>query len=493
MKLIRYILISLSIVFVAGSCNDYLTVLPENNQTIDQFWKTKEDVQAVLSAGYIKLRDAQESIYLWGEARGNGIYFAASTASSVAAAQKLRQFDILADNALVNWSQLYAVINMANSVIKYAPKVDDASFNENVRNSYLSEAYFQRALAYFYLVRIWNNVPYVTEPYVDDSAPYDVAQTEGNQILNACLTELSASLEAAKTRFPEVDDTNPMNTKGRATKWSIHALMADINLWLGNYDAAIASCDAVINSGQVGLISGDNWFLNFFPGNSNESIFEIQYSYAKNQTNSFITWFNTSKLYYISPYQQTVFEANAGDKRGLNASYNATGYIWKYIGINATTTTARSTSLQNDQNFIIYRLADVLLMQAEAYIMKGDEISIAEGLKNINKIRTRAKITETLGSSEKIGMIKILLEERQREFFSEGKNWFDLVRIGRRTEAGFKDLFIEQVLQVASASTSAMVRAILQDENSWYLPISTTELNTNKLLIQNPYYSNLGN
>jgi len=493
MKINQNILALLILVFSVSSCEDYLTIPPQNNQSTTQFWKTKEDVEAVLGSGYIKLRDAQEYLYLWGEARGNGIYFSATGTDGQKAAQKLRQFDILATNELASWAKLYAVINMANSVIKYAPTVRDSSFNVNVRNSFLSEAYFQRSLAYFYLVRLWGNVPFVKEPYVDDSAPYDVAQTSGDVILQQCLVDLDNSIEAAKTRFPETDGTNPINTKGRATKWSIYSLMADINLWLGNYDGCISACESVINSGQVGLISGANWFLNYFPGNSNESIFEIQYSYSLNQTNSLLSWFQTNKYYYISPYQQVLFEANAGDLRGLNASYNATGYIWKYIGINSTTTTQRSSSLQTDQNYIIYRLADVYLMEAEAYIMKDGAENLSKGLELINVIRKRANITPTLGNSEKLGMMQVLIEEREREFFSEGKNWFDLVRIGRRTDPGFKELFIDQVLQVSSASTMSMIKAILQDSNAWYLPIHSEELLSNKLLVQNPYYANLGN
>ncbi len=235
-----------------------------------------------------------------------------------------------------------------------------------------------------------------------------------------------------KPVFPEIDATNPVNTKGRATKWSVYTLIADINLWLGNYDGAIAACESVINSGQVGLISGANWFLNYFPETATKVFSRFSTAIVLNQTNAFITWFYTNKYYYISPYQQTLFENNAGDKRGLNASYNSSGYIWKYSGINATTTTLRNTSLQNDQNFIIYRLADVYLMEAEAQIMKGDSLSIREGLEMINVIRQRAGIAPSLGSSEQLGMIQILLEERQREFFAEGKNWFDLLRIGTR-------------------------------------------------------------
>jgi len=494
MKLNQYIVSLMILAFTATSCQDYLTVLPENNQSTVQYWKNKEEVEAVLGAGYVKLRAAQEYLMLWGEARGNGIYFSGTGPTAQVAGQKLRQFDILATNDLAKWDKLYAVINMANSVIKYGPTVQDASFNVNVLKSYLSEAYYQRALSYFYLVRLWKDVPFVKEPYVDDSAPYSIAQTSGDEILRSCLIDLNNSLESAKARFPESDAVNPINSKGRATKWAIYSLIADINLWLGNYDAVIPACEAVINSGQVGLIGGENWFTNFYPGNSNESIFEIQYSYVLNQTNSFISWFSTSKYYYISPYQQLLFEANATDLRGLKASYSADGKIWKYIGYQKYGTGSEvRASTQYDQNWIIYRLADIYLMEAEANIMKGDSESMGKGLELLNKIRTRAGITPSAGSSEKLGMIKILLEERQREFFCEGKNWFDLVRIGHRADAGFKELFIEEVLQVASASTSAMVRAILQDTNAWYLPVHSDELVSNDLLVQNPYYENLGN
>jgi hypothetical protein len=494
MKINQYIVSLMILAFTATSCQDYLTVVPENNQSTSQYWKTKEDVEAVLGAGYCKLQTAQEYMMLWGEARGNGIYFTSTTYTPSADAQKLRQFDILATNSLAKWDKLYAVINMANSVIKYGPTVQDASFNVNVMHSYLSEAYFQRALAYFYLVRIWKDVPFVTQPYVDDSAPYSIAKTSGDEILRTCLTDLNNALESAKVKFPESNVDNPINTKGRATKWAIYSLIADINLWLGNYDACIPACEAVINSGQIGLISGANWFTNFFPGNSNESIYEIQYSYTLSQTNSFITWFSTNKYYYISPYQQFLYETEPLDIRGLNASYTSTGLIWKNIGIKTYTSTSdsRNSTTQADQNWIIYRLADIYLMEAESYAMKGDSTSMSKSLSLVNAIRARAGLLASSGASEKLDMMKIILQERQREFFCEGKNWFDLVRIGSRPDAGFKDYFIEQVLQVASASTSAMIRAILQDSNSWYLPISSTELTANELLVQNPYYANLG-
>lgn len=507
MKKFNYILLTFLVAFGFSSCQDYLTVMPENNQSTNEYWKTKEDVEAVLGAGYYRLRDAQKNLMYWAEARGNGILYTGTITSDglEEAALKLRQFDILPTNALAKWDKLYKVIGLANSVIKYAPTVKDASFNVNVMNSYLSEAYFQRALAYFYLVRLWKDVPYVSAPYVDDSESYAIAKSSGDEILRSCLADLNNALPAAKVKFPETSYDNPYNSKGRATRWAIYALIADINMWLGNYDEAIVACEAVKKSGQVGLIAGSLWYTNFYPGNSNESIFEIQYSYAQSETNSFISWFYTTPFFKISLYTQNLFELEPLDKRGLYNSYlnNLTSTvtdnlkIWKYCGIQTYdvvkgTANNRSSS-QNDQNWILYRLADIYLLEAEAYAMKGDDASLQTSTSLVNTVRARAGLGALPGTNVKLDLIRNILYERQREFLCEGKNWFDLVRIGRRSDPGFKEFFIEQVLQMASASSTPIIRAILQDENAWYLPIHADELTTNKLLIQNPYYEALGN
>lgn len=493
MKKNRIIAYILFIALGLSSCNDYLTVLPENNQSSYEYWKSKEEVEAVLGAGYVKLRATQEYLFLWGEARGNGVFFNGAGTDGHKAAQKLRNMDILPTNALAKWEKLYEIINMANSVIKFGPEVvaRDESFNVNVLNSFLSEAYFQRSLAYFNLVKIWRDVPFVQTPYVNDEASYVLPKSDGNVILASCLKDLTSALESAKEIFPESSLDNPMNTKGRATKWAIYSLIADINLWLGNYDETIAACEKVINSQRVGLISGAFWFNNFFPGNSNESIFEIQYNKGLAQTNSFLSWFDTNNYYSISPYTLELFNANEVDLRGLNASYDVNGKIWKYIGVNANT--KRNSSLQNDQNWIIYRLADIYFFAAEAYIMKGSEADMTLALEYINSIRNRAGLVASTGSSNKIAMLKIMLEERQREFFAEGKNWFDILRVGNRPGDEFKELLIEEVLKVASASNQSMIKAKLSDKNAWYMPIHADELSVNSELVQNPYYNNLGN
>jgi len=493
MKSLKYnifIIIFLISGLIFTSCDDFLDVKPENTQTTGDYWKSKEEVEAVVGAGYYKLRAAQEMIFLWGEARGNGIGFYAEGSDQQKDAVKLKSMETMPDNKMTSWAKLYEVIGMANSVLKYGPEVVgvDKSFDENTMKSFAAEAYFQRSLAYFYLVRLWKDVPFVQDPYVDDSESYAIPQTDGEEILKQCLVDLNSVLENAKERFPESTVDSQVNSKGRATRWALYTLIADINLWLGNYDECISACQEVMNSGYIGLINGADWFTNFYPGNSNESIFEMQAGNGSNKTD----WYTGA--HYGGTSFSSFYLYSIGDIRGYGATFASTSDagIWKYIGLGPTTVTTSGRS--GDQNFIIYRLAEVYLMLAEAHAMKGSQEDIELAMGYVNSIRNRAGISNVIAGDQLTALQHILLE-RSREFLAEGKNWFDLLRIGRRDGevAGAKDLATFYILEgITNVVTYDSMKAKLLDFNSWYLPINTDELNNNEYLVQNPFYEALG-
>ena len=82
------------------------------------------------------------------------------------------------------WGTFYQAIGMANAVLKYAPGVmeKDESYHESQMNSHCTEAYFIRGLMYLYLVRNYGEVPLITEPYVDDEMPTNVAKSSEQEI-----------------------------------------------------------------------------------------------------------------------------------------------------------------------------------------------------------------------------------------------------------------------------------------------------------------------
>jgi hypothetical protein len=519
MKNLKILLLSVIIPAALLSCDDYLTLYPDNAQTSDQYWNSKGDVEKVIAAGYVKLRSSIPTIYLWGEARGDGIVFGNIADDNPKNANEIRQLLTKDTNKLCDWSALYQVINMANSVLKYSPIVaeKDPSFTPQEMNGYYAEAYFLRSLAYFYLVRTFKDVPLVLQPYVNDDEKFELAKSTEETILAKIIDDLEEkvlNLNSAKDYYPETDPTVQKNTKGRATKWSIYSLLADIYLWRGedgDYDKCIDYCGKVIASGRVGLISGDLWFTNFFPGNSNESIFEIQYDYnaTQQQTNSFLEWFDPAQKDYYTPSSQTMMLLNQtaalGDVRfsgTLNTTFQGLGSlvfttpqrIWKYLGVDsyANNTVPRS-STENDQNYIIYRLAEIYLMRAEAYVMKGDAASYEAAANDVKRIRDRAGIVETLSfPTEELDALDFILKERARELCSEGKSWFDLLRVGKHNNYRHKEYMITQVLATLSPGLYSVTRAKLLDNGSHYLPIFKTEMEANPLLEQNSYYANLG-
>ena len=501
MKKIHIYILSVVFSFSAFSCQDWMNVDPAGVQTTTTYWQTKGEVEAVLGKGYKNLRDAVETIIFWGETRGNELMINNTAALSI------RNGDILPTNSWNDWSKMYAIIGMANSVIKYAPEVSekDASFNEGEMRSTMAEAHFLRGLSSFYLVRMFKDVPYITEPYVTDDAEFQVGVTDGYEILRKEIAAITPYLEYAKEFFPEVEDT-----KGRATRWALYALVADMNLWIGDYKACVTACDAIINSGRVGLIAGNTWFTNFYPGNSNESIFEIQYSNALSQTNSFKSWFAATTSGSVINYGKFATASMAltrfylwlseGDVRGEGATFGTASSsasqftVWKYYGID-TYNTARG-DLDNDQNWIIYRLAEIYLMKAEAVAMQGDYPGAIEIM---NEVRTRAG-SDALDSNQyadEYSTVTAIYNERFVELFAEGKNWFDMLRIGLRYEsdARYKDFLITEATRGLTSISAALVRSKMNRyvPYSWYLPIYNSELEANIKLEQNPAYANYGN
>lgn len=512
MKKTYIYLLAFVLSFSAVSCEDWMNIDPAGKQNTTNYWQNAGEVEAVLGTAYLNMRKAitNKTFVYWGEMRGNGLGIIEGSAYNI------RNGNILPSNSLCKWEDMYNVIGMANSVIKYAPTVveKDASFNDGEMRSILAEAYFLRAFCYFTLVRTFRDVPYVTEPYVNDDADFWLPKTDGNEILRSEIAAITPYIEYAKEFFPEEVDT-----KGRATRWAIYTLLADMNLWLSASDASNAqtylqncvnACDAVINSGRVGLIAGSEWFTNFYPGNSNESIFELQFSNALSQTNSFMNWFGgtqdvistaNGRYFYTSAISYMRLASLAPtDVRGAGGSYPATTTtydyttVWKYYGTD-TQGTVRG-DLDNDQNWIIYRLAEVYLMKAEALALQGD---FPGAIDILNDVRTRAgsdELRETLYGNE-YDVITAILDERAVELFAEGKNWYDLLRTGLRYEhnPNYQDLLLDECTNGLTSISAALVRSKMKRNipYSWYLPISTSELEANPNLVQNPAYANLGN
>lgn len=516
--------ILISLFFVAcltTSCNDWLDILPNNEQVTDNYWKSKEDVEAVIASGYYYLRQAVPSFIAWGEVRGGTIY---TTNTSVS---YLQNFNITPSNTTCNYATVYKIIGMANSVLKYAPTVmqEDDTYYASVMNSHLCEAYFLRAYCYLLLVKNFRDVPLIVEAYVNDDAEYAVPKSAEAEIISQIKKDVEAAIAtgAAKSEYEDTDGLY-WTSKGRATRWALYALMADACLWNHDYDECIRYCNYILDvdendtSNRPRFISNPSqWFEIFYPGNSNESIFEVQWEASSkySQANNFGSLFaiNASSVYKYTDYAvskliEETDEAlsNTTDREGrigrmLYSSFKSLAvnqldyakqsqlFVWKYKGTDIVTGDPRP---QEDANFILYRVAEVMLMKAEALVMKG-EPSWPAAIELLNTIRRRANLNDLaieVGETDEKSLLEAVMHEREMEFLAEGKRWYDLLRMARydHGDGTYKQWFVDEVVEGNQTTKDEWIRSVLLDEDAWYMPIPYSEIEINPELVQNPYY-----
>ena len=490
------LLFLLVLVTSAGSCKKYLDLQPEDGIVRQNFWKTKEQVAAAVNGCYASLlgggSDAPipEYLFLWGELRAD--LLTPSTGVSGAELDVMND-NILETNSITNWRALYRTINYCNTVIDFAPDVlkNDQTFTQQALDAYLGEAKALRALMYFYLVRSFKDVPLVLKATSSDDQLVQLAKSPGADVLQQIVTDLS---EAEKTA--PITYNNVAFDRGRITRFTVNAIEADVYLWMEKYQDAITACDKIINSGRYGLLTGNSsWFTNLFAnGNSTEGIFEIQFDRQK--LNSFYTMFRSRPRFFASGivtdpdngiYKLDAVDPNNKDIRGDGAAARfGDGLIWKYIGIDGDNMRAAEESFAH---WFVYRFADILLMKAEALALTGKG---QNALDLVAAIRQRAhalpSTAQAIDPSNTEGVCDYILEERAREFAFEGKRWYDLLRHAKRNNYKRLDILLNMVSITVPGNLQQSAIAKFKDPNSHYFPIYQYELQTDKNLVQNPFY-----
>lgn len=489
------------------SCSDWLDVLPKNEQVSTEYWKSKEEVEAVINSGYYQMRQTVPMLIKWGELRGGAMY-TTSTADA-----KLQDFVMTPDYANCNYAEFYKVLNYANTVIKNAPKVqdNDNTYYDAVLNAHLCEAYFMRAYCNLILVKNYKEVPLITEPYTDDSQNTSVAKSDEATIVQQIKADVLTALDthAAKSTYE-----NDWETKGRVTKWALYALMADVCLWSEDYENCMKYCDLILDANKSGeqfyprfMSNTSAWYTIFYPGNSNESIFELNWNYElAKETNNFSTSLfslsSSSGLLFTTAAsnkmenENTAVQANntGGDRIGRMsmASYvsiNGVKHLWKYYG-NDVPDVEGGVRLHQDANFILYRVAEIILMKAQAEVMTGH---VSEAIDLVNMIRKRAGLTE-ISDEEKLTYneettLTEILDQKEMEFLGEGKRWYDLLWLSRISNQKYKNMAINLICEGNQTTKQEWIRSTLIDNYAWYLPLPKNDIEHNKYLDQNPYYN----
>jgi hypothetical protein len=465
-------LFCLVLVLGTSSCKKWLDLKPQDGIVSTAFWKTKEEVSAEVIGCYSSLlapppsgdgsndRSLTEYLFMWGELRADMISLGPGATSDET---DVTNVNTLPTNSITRWTAAYRTINYCNTVIDYAPGVlkQDPTFTQTALNQYLAEVKALRALMYFYLVRVFGDVPLKLTSTTADADLQQLQKTAQKDVLTQIVKDLSESEANAVTTFGD-----KVSDKGRITKYTINSIQADVYLWMDDYNDALTACN----------------------------IFEFQYAAPVN--NPFYLMVEAPLRQYLASGYVSLevysFDSNNplnADIRGDGASLLfGDGTIWKYAGASSNSTTAL---LQGSYytHWFVYRYADILLMKAEA---EANLNNGADALNIINTIRTRANALPATAlnpdPSDVNAVSDYILAERAREFAFEGKRWFDLLRFAKRNNYARLDILLDLVTRSVQSDRQQSAIAKYKDFDSHYFPINATEIANDPRLIQNSFY-----
>ena len=447
----RYItigkLVILSLLFATESCT-ILDTEPVQYISDESSITDEKSAEAALYGLYNKL---QQGNYYGGAGFQGNIFLSGGDAVWTGTWDYLNHFvthSVKSDNVSIydSWLAIYSTVNQANHVIAKVPGIVDSGFTETERNTFLGEALFIRALAYFDLARTWGNVPVVLEPTSSVNDFDGVKQSTQKQVYQQVL----ADLDKAETLLSATINRN------RITKQTIQALKARVYLYNGDWDRAEQYATLLISSTDYALI---DW-PTFLKGTATkESIFELNFTTA-DASSHYSNWTNAAGRAQWAPnkglYELLISPVTGGSRKNLiqNASTAAKPdyYIqllwWRSAGDNPT---------------YILRIAEQYLIRAEARVKKSTP-DLSGALADLNAVRKRSELADSKAATAD-ELLLAIENERRAEFAYEPHRWFDLVRTGR----------VGVVLGVT-------------DQNKWIFPIPYNDVQADKDLVQNPGY-----
>lgn len=352
---------------------------------------------------------------------------------------QLSRFTYTPTNTEINswWTNSYRMINRANDVTEKVPAI---TMDEARKNNILGNARFLRALGYFDLVRCFGDVPLVT------------ATVKGpNEDLRSIRMPLAAVYDQIikDLQFAELncfaENKIAAGEKGRVSSGAAAAVLAKVYLTRAttpaaqrtDYQLGLDACNRVIASPLYSLLPVYGDVFNPDKENGPEHIFSIQFDLPPNTGSIIVRQFLPSQLAGLGTF--TVEDS-------LVRSYRTTDVrrAWNISNTAGTATLARyyfnkfrdDKRIVNDSrcNYLITRLADVLLLQSEA----RNKLNPNDPLKyeGYNKVRQRAGIAlwPTARATTEDAFVDMLVRERGWELCQEGHRWFDLVRLNRLME-----------------------------------------------------------
>lgn len=497
MKKIYFLGVPLIMLLVSG-CTKFLARQENLTDFVSSttFYKTPTQIDEALNGAYSSLR----SLYsaggnFWGmtEMTSDNTTFEYNNQDRGSLElENMDYFMVTTDNnyLLSMWSSIYNTISQCNGVLD---NIGSASYtDDSARNQAIGQAEFIRALEYFNLVRLWGSVPLIVHQVTTPSKAY-TSKSSVDSVYLQIINDVTDAIAKLPTDWSS-------SGIGRATKGAAYTLLGEVYMTRKDFPSAIKEFQNV-----TGYSLLPNYADLYDPANKNnpESIFEIQYSAAiQGQASNYLYTFAPLYSGFATigsfdpnsgagrniPTRDLIASYEKGDKRKaasiawfvdplnitngyVEAQHDSVPYINKYAA-------KPIVSNEQDNDFYVYRYADVLLWLSEA----ENEVNgpTAAAYSPLNQVRNRAGLPNLRsGLSQDAFRTAIYHEERQEEAF-EDHRWFQLLRTGQALTVMSKNGVEQKAYQTWLPPTAYDIQDYML-----LFPIPLNEVTLNNLT-QNP-------
>jgi hypothetical protein len=440
-----------SIISFQSCKKSFLNVDPAQNTAATLFFKTQDDATKAVSAMYANLREYNNIAFppIAIESMGADDVEKGSSASDATFFNDYHNFTVTAGDGQLGgfWTSQYQNINFANQILTNVPNI---TMDETLKARYLAEAKFIRAYSYFRLVRAFGDVP-LRLSLPKNTAEYNLPRTAKEQVWAAIETDLNDAATVLPQTYSSADI-------GHATKGAALTLHAKVAMYLKKWNDVLTYTNQVMGFGYSLFPDYEQMFRTTHKNNQ-ESIFEIQCALIPNNpdaSNSQYSqvqgvrgstgggWgFNVPSASLAAAFETgdprrdatIIFRGETtpeGDKipaTGDNPMYNQKSYVPFSLFVSGF-----NEGCQQDK--IVFRYADVLLMNAEANNELGNA---AAALSPLEQVRARARagnnnILPAVTTTSQAALRAAIYQERRVEFAMEFERYFDVIRQGRGTE-----------------------------------------------------------
>jgi len=487
----KILIVSILALMLNACSKDFLDINPKTFVSSASFFQTESDFTQALNGAYSALRNVYNDAYVMGEMRSDNTHYYYKYSDR--GPQNVGKEDVsgFVDDAINQYSaskyySCYLGISRTNAVID---RLTASTLSSAVKDKIAGEAKFLRAFYYFELVQYYGDVPlYLTEVSSEGQTvlPRSAKADVYKQII-ADATEAISKLPATQTE------------KGRVTKGSAKTLLGYVYMTQKQYVLAQAQLTDVTGLGYS-LLPDYGSIFDTKNKNNAESIFEVQYQQGNQGQQSGwtyqfipglldtkvitgITGNNQTSGGWNIPTEDLLASYEAGDKRkdasiamgytNESGTFIAMPFIKKYLH-------AHSIFFNCDDDWMVYRYADVLLLLAESLNEQGKS---SEALTHLNKVRSRAGLVNATETNQAALRI-IIAHERRVELAFENHRWLDLVRTGQAITV--MSAFGTKMKQLHS--DYLLARTYNVTENRLIFPIPQNEITLNPALTQNPGY-----